>query len=153
MILSLGLIPVSTQEIVCMPPQEIVCMAEPFKVDYKAINPVQMRKEPEVSRNISRPEPIERTMLVTAYTKDDEGMDGRGITTSGEPAKEGITIAAPLEIPFGTQIYIPELDHVYTVTDRGGAIKGNRLDIFMNSKASALAFGPQVLTVYLRFPD
>jgi 3D (Asp-Asp-Asp) domain-containing protein len=90
-------------------------------------------------------------MRVTAYTSHDKGMDGRGITASGERVQEGVTIAAPPEIPFGAQIYIPELGRTYTVTDRGGAIKGNRLDLFMEDRKKALEFGVQELEVFIRF--
>jgi 3D (Asp-Asp-Asp) domain-containing protein len=86
-------------------------------------------------------------MTVTAYTAHDAGMDGRGITASGEKVQEGRTIAADKGIPFGTQIYIPALDHTYAVTDRGGAIKGNRLDLYMESRKDALRFGVQELKV------
>jgi hypothetical protein len=42
---------------------------------------------------ISRGEPAERierrVMAITAYTVNDEGMDGRGVTASGEMVEEG----------------------------------------------------------------
>ena len=37
--------------------------------------------------------------------------------------------------------------HTYTVEDRGGAITGNRIDIYMNSHAEALAWGVKYLPV------
>ena len=41
-----------------------------------------------------------------------------------------------------------EIDGVtYTVEDRGGAIQGNRIDIYMNSHAEALAWGVKYLPV------
>ena len=88
-------------------------------------------------------------MRVTAYTKDDAGMNGRGITASGEKAVEERTIAADPAIPFGSRVYIPELGKTYTVTDRGGAIRGNRLDLYMVSRKKALKFGVQWLEVYI----
>lgn len=92
------------------------------------------------------------TMLVTAYTRKDKGMDGRGITTSEKPVQEGVTIAAPPDIPFGSKIYIPALNHTYTVTDRGGDIKGDRLDLFMESWEGAMEFGKQRLEVVITVP-
>ena len=35
----------------------------------------------------------------------------------------------------------------YTVEDRGGAIKGNKIDIYMDSHADALAWGVKYLPV------
>lgn len=77
-------------------------------------------------------------------------MDGLGITTSGKHVVEGVTIAAPPSIPFGTKLYIPSLNHTYTVTDRGGAIQGNRLDLYIADKDRAIAFGKQTLEVIIQ---
>ena len=37
--------------------------------------------------------------------------------------------------------------YTYTVEDRGGAIQGNRIDVYMNSHAEALAWGVRYLPV------
>lgn len=63
-------------------------------------------------------------------------------TSSGEIAKEGVTIAADTSIyPFGTKLLIG--DTVYTVQDRGSSIVGNRIDIYFESHEAALEFGRQ----------
>ena len=69
-------------------------------------------------------------------------------TASGEVAEEGITIAADWSVlPKGTVV---EIDGVGTriVQDKGGAIKGNRIDIYFQSHHEALEYGRQ--TVRLR---
>lgn len=108
-----------------------------------------------ISRQISRGEPAQRIesrmMRVTAYTGRDKGMNGKGITANGEKALEGQTIAADSSIPFGTQIYIPELGKTFTVTDRGGGITGERLDMYMESKEDALKFGNRELEVRIKY--
>lgn len=106
----------------------------------------------EVSLSRGAPEPLveRRVMRITAYTNHDPGMDGKGITASGERTQEGRTIAAPSDIPFGTQVYVPALKNTYTVTDRGGAIVGERLDVYMENRAEALQFGVQELEVWIR---
>ena len=91
-----------------------------------------------------------RVMRITAYTSHDRGMNGRGITASGERVQEGRTIAADENIPFGTEIHISALDRTYTVTDRGGAISRGRLDLYMESRKDALAFGVQELEVVIQ---
>lgn len=90
-------------------------------------------------------------MRISAYTKNDPGMDGRGITTSEEPVEEGRTIAVPPDIPFGAELYIPALGKTYIAKDHGGAIKGNRLDLYMEDRNRALDFGVQYLEVIIRF--
>lgn len=118
-----------------------------------------MPERPEVSvpaTSISRGEPTQRierrVMRVTAYTARDKGMNGKGITASGEKALEGRTLAADQGIPFGSQIYIPALNRTYIVIDRGGAIHGDRLDLYMESRKDAMKFGVQELEVFIKYP-
>ena len=70
------------------------------------------------------------------------------ITASGTEATAGRTVAADTSIlPFGTEIYIN--GHKYTVEDRGGAIKGNRLDIYFDSHEEARMFGRRTAEVFI----
>ena len=50
--------------------------------------------------------------------------------------------------PFGTEIIIG--DTVYVVEDRGGAIKGNKIDIFVSDHQTALENGRHSETVYIK---
>ena len=68
-----------------------------------------------------------------------------GITASGTRATAGRTVAAPANFAFGTKLYIG--GNTYVVEDRGGAIQGNKIDIYMNSHADALRWGVRYLTV------
>lgn len=107
--------------------------------------------KPEVSRSAPEPKVEHRVMKVTAYTARDKSMNGKGITTNGEHVQEGRAIAADQSIPFGTQIYIPALGKTFVVTDRGGAIRGNRLDLYMERWKDAIKFGVQELEVFIRY--
>ena len=68
-----------------------------------------------------------------------------GITASGTKATAGRTVATSSQFSFGTQLDIG--GYTYTVEDRGGAIQGNRIDVYMNSHAEALAWGVRYLPV------
>lgn len=68
-----------------------------------------------------------------------------GITASGRKATANHTVAAPSTFAFGTELVIG--GKTYTVEDRGGAIQGNRIDVYMNSHAEALAWGVRYLNV------
>ena len=68
-----------------------------------------------------------------------------GRTASGTKATAGRTVAASSKFAFGTKLNIG--GHVYTVEDRGGAVKGNKIDIFVNSHAEALQWGVRYLNV------
>lgn len=68
-----------------------------------------------------------------------------GITASGVKATAGNTVAAPSTLPFGTKLLINGA--TYTVQDRGGAIQGNRIDIFMNTHQEAISWGSRNIYV------
>lgn len=71
-----------------------------------------------------------------------------GITATGAPVIEGRTIAVdPKVIPYGTKVIIN--GHIFTAEDCGGAIKGNRIDIYVNEHAKANALGVKYADVYL----
>ena len=70
-----------------------------------------------------------------------------GLTASGTVPAEGRTIAAdPNVLPMGSVVIID--GHTYTVEDVGGAIKGKRIDIFMNSHQEALKAGVRTAEVF-----
>ena len=68
-----------------------------------------------------------------------------GITASGTKATAGRTIAASSQFSFGTKVLINGT--TYTVEDRGGAIKGNKIDVYFNTHAEALQWGVKYLPV------
>ncbi|MGI6066492.1 MAG: 3D domain-containing protein [Bacillota bacterium] len=71
------------------------------------------------------------------------------ITKSGTRALPGHTIAVdPKVIPLGTQVYIETLG-VFTAEDTGRAIKGRRIDIYMETHEQAFKFGIKNLKVYM----
>lgn len=101
----------------------------------------------------------EREMIITAYCpcekccgvyatnrqKDENGND-IVLTASGKEAKAGRTVAVdPRYIPYGTEIIID--GQTYIAEDCGGAIKGNRIDIYFESHSEALSFGKQMKIV------
>lgn len=70
-----------------------------------------------------------------------------GITATGVRAREGVTVAADTrKLPFGTKIYIDGVGE-RIVQDRGGAIKGNRIDVYFDTHQEALNFGRQTKQV------
>lgn len=91
----------------------------------------------------------EEIFTVTAYCPCPKccGEWSDGFTYSGELAHEGVTVAADLnKYPLGTRLYIEGLGE-RIVQDRGGAINGNKLDVFFYNHEAALQFGRQELRV------
>ena len=84
---------------------------------------------------------------VTAYCACSKccGGSASGYTASGTRATAGRTVAAPSNFAFGTKLSIN--GNTYVVEDRGGAIKGNKIDIYFSSHAQALAWGVRYLPV------
>lgn len=73
---------------------------------------------------------------------------GNGVTASGATAITGVTIAAdPNVLPIGTTVYIEGIGE-RTVQDTGGAIVGNRIDVFVNTHSEALENGIHTAKVY-----
>ena len=149
----------TVKTIVVAPAVPKPAVATPSRPDVtKTIGVVTASPAPPVvaiSSQASRGEPAQRiesrVMQVTAYSLGDKGMNDKGITANGEKALEGRTIAADSSIPFGTQIYIPQLGKTFTVTDRGGAIKGDRLDMYMENRKDAIKFGAPDLAVQIKY--
>lgn len=70
-------------------------------------------------------------------------------TANQSIAKQGVTVAADTSVlPFGTVLMID--GHEYIVQDRGGAIKGNRIDIYFESHEEALQFGVQYKEIFMK---
>ena len=86
------------------------------------------------------------TYKITAYCPCSKCCGkATGRTASGTKATAGRTVAASSKFAFGTKLNIG--GHIYTVEDRGGAINGNKIDIFVNSHAEALQWGVRYMTV------
>lgn len=109
---------------------------------------VQIQKNVATSRSGSTVATSGQTKIfkVTAYCSCSKCCGKKtGITASGTRATSGRTVAASGQFAFGTKLIINGKE--YTVEDRGGAIQGNKIDIYMDSHAEALAWGVKYLPV------
>ena len=75
-----------------------------------------------------------------------------GITASGVKSTPGVTVAVdPDVIPLGSDVLVDYGDgeiHYYRADDVGAAIKGNRIDLCVESHEEALMLGRRTATVY-----
>lgn len=117
---------------------------------YKYINEIEEDKE-KLEEEIERLEKIKIIeMEATAYS-DDEISQGIwvGQTASGMKPAEGIVAVDPSVIPLGTELYVEGYGDAIA-GDTGGAIKGNRIDLFMESRGQALEYGRQKIKVRIK---
>jgi 3D (Asp-Asp-Asp) domain-containing protein len=88
------------------------------------------------------------TVVATAYCPCSKccGEWADGITASGVKARANHTIAVDRNIiPLGTKVIIN--GKTYIAEDTGGAIKGNRIDVYFENHEDALKFGRQTIEI------
>ncbi|PFA67020.1 peptidoglycan-binding protein [Bacillus sp. AFS015802] len=110
---------------------------------------------PAAEEASAQPEPAateqavkEITVEATAYTASCDGCSGT--TATGVNLKENpdakVIAVDPNVIPLGSKVYVEGYGYA-TAADTGGAIKGNRIDVFIPSKDQAVDFGRKTVNV------
>lgn len=83
-----------------------------------------------------------KVMEATAYT-----YTGRK-TATGRTTKRGIVAVDPRVIPLGTRLYIEGYGYG-EAQDVGGGVKGNKIDLFMETRSECLRWGRRSTKVYI----
>ena len=86
------------------------------------------------------------TMEATAYTPYDAGVSG--ITANGNRMRRGLVAVDTRVIPFGTRLYIEGYGFA-VADDTGGAIRGNKIDLAMDTLSEAYQFGRRTVVVHI----
>ena len=81
--------------------------------------------------------------MVKAYA-----YTGGGRTAMGTKARVGEIAVDPSVIPLGTNVYIEGVG-ARRAEDTGGNIKGNTIDIYMNSQSQCIKWGARYVTIYI----
>lgn len=102
-------------------------------------------------RNLASRGGVERVrkvlvMEATAYCAGYDGVDR--VTATGRRAEYGIAAVDDRVIKLGTLLYV-EGYGLALAADRGRAIKGNRIDLFMESYAEAKRWGRRKVRVFI----
>ncbi|WP_332692575.1 LysM peptidoglycan-binding domain-containing protein [Halalkalibacter lacteus] len=114
------------------------------QAEVKQEEPVQTKEEPTADENVAK----ELTMTATAYTASCNGCSGitaTGINLLDNPDKKVISVD-PNVIPLGSKVYVDGYGEAIA-GDTGGAIKGNKIDLFIPEKQDAINFGVQEVNV------
>lgn len=84
-----------------------------------------------------------RKLVVKAYS-----YTGGGRTAMGTKARVGEIAVDPRVIPLGSKVYIEGVG-ARIAEDTGGNIKGNTIDIYMNSVSACRKWGVRTVTIYI----
>ena len=159
--------------------QEINTVGSAYAVDVNTVDEVEATEAVEVAENITElkvqaaeadlnnvemieEEPVREnvvetsygainytnvmSMEATAYLPTDG--NGAGVTATGVRATYGVVAVDPRIIPLGSKVYIPGYG-VALAADTGGAIKGYKIDLCMESYSECMRFGRRNVTVYV----
>lgn len=104
----------------------------------------------------SRPARYSRVERFQATAYDASPADNgiwAGKTSTGMPLVYGVVAVDPRVIPYGTKMYIESVDGQYKygyaiAGDCGGAIKGNRVDLFFPNRSTCYQFGRRDVNIY-----
>lgn len=116
----------------------------------------EMKREQIEAIDMSYSEPEEPQyeylgeFTITAYCpcKKCCGKCADGLTASGVLAEPGVIAVDPQIIPLGSVVMIDGQE--YRAEDTGSGIKGNRIDIYMDSHSAACNYGIQTHEVWLK---
>ena len=77
-----------------------------------------------------------------------------GLNSIWYKSKVGAVAVDPRVIPLGTKLYVESLDNTKdygfcVAEDTGGAIKGNKIDLFFNTAGEVKNFGRRKVRVYI----
>jgi len=115
------------------------------------IQPVNL-VEKSINSDIVKEEEKKKDYIImeaSAYTKSHEEQTHKGITKSGTQVSRGTASVDPRIIPLKTKLYIEDYGEAIAL-DTGESIKGNRIDLYMETKKEAFEFGRKKVKVYIK---
>ncbi|MGF2615950.1 LysM peptidoglycan-binding domain-containing protein [Rossellomorea vietnamensis] len=127
------------------PAAQETAAAEPAEVQETV--PAQPAETP-VNTQPTQEEANAITVSATAYTADCIGCSGvtkTGVDLNANPDAKVIAVD-PNVIPLGTEVYVEGYGYA-TAQDIGGAIKGNKIDVFIPERQDALDWGVRSVKV------
>ncbi|MDP4118239.1 MAG: ubiquitin-like domain-containing protein [Bacillota bacterium] len=127
------------ERIVKEPVQEVI------QYGTKSINPISRGSMALTSSDLSGYSYVD--CKATSY-------DLSGRTATGMAVQRGVIAVDPRVIPLGTRVYVQSLDgrgdYGYAIAaDTGGRIKGNKIDLWVPSRAEAMSNGVKRVRVYI----
>ncbi|MHB9922026.1 3D domain-containing protein [Clostridium botulinum] len=101
-----------------------------------------------LSRGESNSTSYSKVMVMEATAYAGDGITASGNGTNRNPNGYSTIAVDPRVIPLGSRVYVE--GYGYAIAhDTGGDIKGNRIDLFMNSEAECNSWGRRSVKVYI----
>ncbi|MCY8498619.1 3D domain-containing protein, partial [Bacillus atrophaeus] len=130
------------------PKQETV-QQQPKQESKAAAETSEKTEEQPVQSNTSNQNAKkELTVTATAYSANDGGISGvtaTGVDLNKNPNAKVIAVD-PKVIPLGSKVYVEGYGEA-TAADTGGAIKGNKIDVFVPKTSDAHNWGVRTVKV------
>ncbi|MBS7346003.1 MAG: LysM peptidoglycan-binding domain-containing protein [Caryophanon sp.] len=104
----------------------------------------QQQSSQQTSRSVAQTMTVEATAY-TAYCTGCSGVTANGTDLRANPGAKVIAVD-PRVIPLGTRVWVEGYGEAIAA-DTGGAIKGNRIDVFIPSQDGAMNWGRRTVTL------
>src|SRR5699024_11104744 len=127
---------------------EQVTSSKQGKAEGKEKQSVKSKEASKSADSSKTPEGKTITVSATAYTAKCDGCSGvtsTGVDLNANPNAKVIAVD-PSVIPLGTEVYVEGYGYA-TAADVGGAIKGNKIDVHVPTKAEANSWGVKTVNV------
>ena len=115
----------------------------------KAKNKIIKKGTKEKEKTESKKKSTSKNSLGKKITVSATAYSGDGITATGTVPRWGTIAVDPTIIPYGTKVYIPQFNEYFIAEDCGGGIKGNKVDIYMNSNSACNRWGVRTITLQI----
>ncbi|HBZ09559.1 MAG TPA: LysM peptidoglycan-binding domain-containing protein [Bacillus bacterium] len=129
--------------------EAVAQQSAPKETQAPAQQPAPEQAQAPAEKNESAsPQGNEMTVTATAYTAYCNGCSGvtaTGIDLRSNPGQKVIAVD-PSVIPLGSKVHV-EGYGTAIAGDTGGAIKGNKIDVFVPSKSEAMKFGVKTVKI------
>ncbi|WP_421535556.1 LysM peptidoglycan-binding domain-containing protein [Priestia sp. D3YE.R1] len=116
--------------------------AEQAQTEQQQAQAEQAQKQQQPAESSQQASGKSMTVEATAYTANCAGCSGTtatGVDLKANPNQKVIAVD-PSVIPLGSKVYVEGYGEA-VAADTGGAIKGNRIDVFVPSEGDAQQFG------------
>ncbi|MCY8506344.1 LysM peptidoglycan-binding domain-containing protein [Bacillus atrophaeus] len=137
------------QETVQQQPKQETVQQQPKQESKAAAETSEKTEEQPVQSNTSNQNAKkELTVTATAYSANDGGISGvtaTGVDLNKNPNAKVIAVD-PKVIPLGSKVYVEGYGEA-TAADTGGAIKGNKIDVFVPKTSDAHNWGVRTVKV------